>query len=571
MVVNEAHSPIESVRGSITTSFHRSLLQIIYFCARQSRNMAGRPKFLTAENRLAVSSMVDATHVFVVDSLRFVFGTARMRLDADIDVDLELLVAVFKECTRRDISPSSTQWLTRCQETDVIRASLELFVQTDLTGLSTLPFSRRKQPLYSPHILTFHVALASLPGPAERLASEGILIAYSNSRLGTGPIDVTLPELPGERNPAHTAYCVMLAVVSGVFSSLGMQKHFFGAEASGFVRLFGNQIAGVLAWTVGDPISLALVEEMERVVELFHAIAMSASSAGGSRRRGERAGPTEGVLAAFSTNALLLLQQLNYALTHPNQVASLLEPVTAEERMAAEKDQSDGQASAGTAVVDPVKRPFLARLVHRLLGLTSSIVCTLVVINRSDTVLRGDIEDVPTWCPLIVPHSKVVLGEPASMGTLLELTSSALDVLSQLVARPTGQALAPPSSISTSVRGAERALDVGEARHTARQTVEVVLMYAATQLGMWLERPEGGDGAGADGEMEEMGEGGERRRESSGLSERVRRGMVVEMGGELRALMERARGVQGKSREGETVDITDVLLRFLNEHVMKSG
>ena len=84
--------------------------------------------------------------------------------------------------------------------------------------------------------------------------------------ITSGNVDVTLPELPGERSPAHWAYCVMLSVVSGVISSLGWQKYFFEAEASGFIQLCGNQITRALSWTVGDPVTLPLVEEMERVV-----------------------------------------------------------------------------------------------------------------------------------------------------------------------------------------------------------------------------------------------------------------------------------------------------------------
>ena len=54
------------------------------------------------------------------------------------------------------------------------------------------------------------------------------------------------------------------------------------------------------------------------------------------------------------------------------------------------------------------------------------------------------------------------------------------------------------------------------------------------------------------------------------LDDRVRRGMVGEMAGELRSAAEKARGILTKSRSGgKDVDVMGVLLRFLNERVIR--
>ncbi|KAI0265861.1 hypothetical protein BC834DRAFT_955087 [Gloeopeniophorella convolvens] len=541
IVVSEWQSPMDSIRGATNAPFHRTLLQIIYFCATECRGLTRRSKSLNAEHRLDSSSMINATLIFVIDALRFVFDAARTRLDADLDTDMQLLIAAFEQCTRPDINPSTSLWLTRCQETSVLQSSMELFVQTDLSGLSTLQHTRaRKQALYAPHILTFHIAFASIQSSAERLASERVLVAYSNSSMAmaisSGKVDVTLPELPGERSPAHWAYCVMLSIVSGVISALGWQKHFFDAEASGFIRLCGNQITRALSWSIGDPLTLPLVEEMERVANLFHSIASSAPA------EGYRNETTQEILSAFSTNALLLLQQLNYALSHPNHLTSLLEPVTPDERAQLERDgRSQPPQTAGAEIVDPVARPFLARLVHRLHNLTSNIVCTLIAISSAEDVLRGS-SYLPPRSALVVPHSKAVLGEPASMGTLLELASGTLDTLGHLVARPAGQAL----TLTTPGRASERALDVRAAARAARRALEAVLFYATTQLGAWVAAPDAPEAGG----------------------------LASEVSGELRAVLEKARGVLARSQQtagekpGATVDITEVLLGFLNQRVI---
>ncbi|KAH9998258.1 hypothetical protein BJV77DRAFT_1058719 [Russula vinacea] len=571
IIVSEWQPPINSVRNATRAPFHRTLLQIIYFCATECRGLSRRPQPLTAEYRLVASSTINASLLFVIDALRFVFDAARTRLDVDLDADMQLLVAVFEQCTRPDINPSTSHWLTRCQETSVLQSSMELLVQTDLSGLSILQHTRaRKQALYAP---------ISLPStsPLPRLASERVLVAYSNSSMtmaiSSGQVDVTLPELPGERSPAHWAYCVMLSVVSGVISSLGWQKHFFEAEASGFIQLYGNQITRALSWTVGDPVTLPLVEEMERVVDFFHSIASSAPP------EGHRNEETQKILSIFSTKALLLLQQLNYTLSHPNHLASLIDPVTTDERVQLEKDsRAQPSQSIATEIIDPVSRPFLAKLMHRFYNLTSNIVCTLIAISSAEEVLRG-CQYLPARSALVVPHSKAVLGEPASMGTLIELASGTLDTLGHLIARPAGQAL----TMTSPTRPSERPLDVGAAILATRRTVEAVLFYATTQLGAWdsaagaLAEPDTMEDAAA-GDLALITHSDQRRSSSrpTVMTERMRRGLTGEISSELKAVLEKARTLLAKSQQtaGENqspTDITNVLLGFLNQRVIGSS
>ena len=264
ILLNKAQPPMRALVGQCPAPFHRPLLQVVYFCTRHSRSLARRPKTLNAEQRLTVSSLLEAALAVVIDSLRIKFDAVSATLDLDLDQDLELLVALFGQCTRSDVNTSHAFWLTRCQETDVVRASLQLFSRIDLVGISDLSLLRvRKQPLYAPHLLTFHMALASIPSAAEKLANEGILAAYSENPLSQavriGMIDASIPELPGERSPAHHAYCSMLGIIAVVIMSLGRHGHFFDAEASGLVQLWGDQIHRALSWTIarGDGASRA--------------------------------------------------------------------------------------------------------------------------------------------------------------------------------------------------------------------------------------------------------------------------------------------------------------------------
>jgi len=148
-------------------------------------------------------------------------------------------------------------------------------------------------------------------------------------------------------------------------------------------------------------------------------------------------------------------------------------------------------------------------------------------------------------------HSKVVPGEPASLGTLLELANCTLDVLRNLIDRPAGQAIAPPTSIK------DMLIDVREGTLTARKTLEALLVYAATQLAMWLSKPDF-DPTEMDSEdhvPQTIDIRESSKRPSRALTDRIRRGML----GETVLQIFRSNGVRG---------ISQVLLRFMSQWVM---
>jgi len=354
----------------------------------------------------------------------------------------------------------------------------------------------------------------------------------------------------------------MLSIVAGVVYALGNQHRFFSADACGMIQLYGKQIARALSWSIGDPITLPLLEEMEQTVNLFHAVAESAPPTATNPNP-----VVTKVLRVFSTRALVFLQQLNYALTHPNHLARLLEPVTSEERAAMEKEPMDSSLTQ-LEMMDLRKHPLTARLVHVMFRLCSSIVSTLVSVSRAYDVLLKEQEEWPLHEALIVPHSKVVLGEPTSLGTLLELANCTLDVLRSLISRPAGQAIVPSTSIK------DVPLAVNQAMLTARRTLEALLIYAVTQLAMWLSKPDF-DPAATEAEAEEHNPqlDASKGRAPRALAERLRRGMTGEMTADLQALLTRARPVLAKSEEvlGKSEggkDLTQVLSRFLAERIV---
>lgn len=125
----------------------------------------------------------------------------------------------------------------------------------------------------------------------------------------------------------------------------------------------------------------------------------------------------------------------------------------------------------------------------------------------------------------------------------------------------------------------------------ARRNLEQVLLYAVTQLAMWLSKPDLDHGSGPedaeDLSMEEQGAGGvganigvsvagagldARRGPGRGMTmaERLRRGMTGEMTGDLQTLLTKSKAVLASSDTiigKPSVDLTQVLLNFVHERI----
>lgn len=398
LITSDTFPPAAALRSDRTTRFHRVIIQIIYFCAHKARIYGLEPKAYNAEQRLTIGSAVTEALRFVIEGLRDTFDLARTTADPELDRDMELLVPTFEQCTRPDLPSTPSIWLAHCQELDIIRASLELLVRTDVTGLNDIGLLRnRRSPLYARHILFFHLTLARLPSSAERLANDGVVAGYANvnirAALSAGVVEPSTPELPGERSPTHKAWCAMLSVITGVTGAMA-NSHFIDEEVLGFIHLFGAQVTHSLTWRVGDPLILPFLEELGHVVALFNAIASCSGT------RNERTGLT---LRTYAQRASELLQDLNYALTHPNHLASLLEPVTMEERAQIEKDARNLSVDFSAQLIEPSKRPLLAALMQKLLFVTRDLTSSLMIITEAETVLTCDTSEWPSQDALVPP------------------------------------------------------------------------------------------------------------------------------------------------------------------------
>ncbi|KAI5121186.1 hypothetical protein M0805_005987 [Coniferiporia weirii] len=243
------------------------------------------------------------------------------------------------------------------------------------------------------------------------------------------------------------------------------------------------------------------------------------------------------------------------------------------------------ELSSLNELLDKNKRPITANVVRRLFGVTSNVLATLSNLGGAETVLLSDPEEWPIKEALVVPHSKVTMGEPASIGTLLELGNCTYETLQFL----TSEKLPPLSARDPASSASARSALESNVR-ICRQTLEIALVYASTQLAMWLTKHDGeqsgemelddlqqpsethGYGYKADASSTKDRERERRlKRKSLTLADRLRRGMTGEMAMDLEALVAKAKPVNAKCSEmlgkSESVDLLQVLAAFLEERV----
>lgn len=187
-----------------------------------------------------------------------------------------------------------------------------------------------------------------------------------------------------------------------------------------------------------------------------------------------------------------------------------------------------------------------------------------------------------------------MLGEPASLGTLLELGNRTLDVLRNLIHRPPGQSITDPSGLP---RPNMTPLGVKQGVIIARRNLEGILLYSVTQLAMWLTKPDFDRTPLDPGDPDDphamdtsrttdstttttslsssslVKKKKKERRPRSIMAERLRRGITGEMAGDLQSLLMKSKAVM-QSSDGvigkPSIDITQILLNFLHDRISSS-
>lgn len=363
----ETLPPLDSLNRRHRPQFHRTLFRIAFFVYRKLNTYTSATAF-DADQLIAISSSTNRILRTMIVATRDLFTLARATRDVQIGEDLTLAVAVISQILHSISVPAVSIWLSYCQTSDLFRSAFEVFVRMDaLDG----------RPLYAQQVLDLCLAMASShPAAAEQMALAGVMTAMTNNALAAmaeaGAIRVT--EAHGGRTPQHEIWTSMLALVVALVAALGSSTQFIDSEVTGFVRLYSAQIGTSMSWNAESILTLPALEEMSNASSLMYGIVARTSSVASSSV----------AVSAFVDRALYLLQQVVYAILHPNHLSTLLEPVTLEEKQWIDADVTTSE------VKDLEKRPVVGSVTFALLQLARNLVDSLLAHSNAFATLTKD-------------------------------------------------------------------------------------------------------------------------------------------------------------------------------------
>ncbi|GAA5873343.1 hypothetical protein JCM1840_000031 [Sporobolomyces johnsonii] len=460
---SEALEPLESVARRATPAFHATLFRIAFFVFRQLNAYSSETPalVLSAEQKIKVTAATDLILRTMLAATRDLLILARATKALDIEQDLALAVAVVSQILKSPYTPAPALWLAHCHSLDLFRSAFEVFVYMEQLEPG--------RPLYSQHVLDLCLTIAtSSPRAAEQLALEGVMTALTNNALTSAAESGAIPLVSptdGSRTPQHELWTSMLALVVALVAALGDSTRFVAQDVTGFVRLYGAQIAHALSWNAETPVTAAGLEELAATVALMHGVARSCSTSGAGS-------PSAAVAAVFVDQGLALLQHLVYALLHPNHLSALIEGLTPEERGWIEKEADETELA---------KKPVAGAVTLAVVQLCRDIVGSFIEYSDAWRTLVKDPMEWRTEGAVVLPTATVTSTEKASLGTLFDLVSYCIDTLrspSTVAATPTTPS--PSSAFPTLPLFSPAAL-----RSVCSETLEATLLLSATQLGLY--------------------------------------------------------------------------------------
>lgn len=360
--------PLSALRHPHLPALHQPLLRILSIVLQAISR--------TDTKAIDIDSAIEAATVFILGAADAVLDTLVRPLDEakeqEASADLGSIVSALCEVTR---TPNAAVWLDKVAEHNLVSRSLEI--------ITRLSIKNDHVPPHITAILLLHLALASHPLFAERLAISGILPAYSHNAIileaEQGRIEASSPTPIS--NTTHGAWCGILTVIKALLSSLPRTYlyNFAKAEVLPFIRVVTPQFLKSLSWERESQLSVPTLDELELVTDVTYGLVQAT-------------GPNDSLLAELAKPLLHLLQSIRYSLTHPNTLSELFVPSSEEERMDLEKELEKLSGSNNVELLDYTNTPVIAGRTSRILGITRSVVLTLLTLTDGWTTLSGDEE-----------------------------------------------------------------------------------------------------------------------------------------------------------------------------------
>lgn len=361
MIESSTFSPISSLRHVDLPALHKPVLQIVHSITQS----------LKTYSDLAIIAMLEEAVNFVLESTDVLLDNVVRDIQlftSDFGLVIGILTTMIK-------SMPIHIWLDKMAERNLIGRTLEAVVRMRLID-GPVP----AVPPHIPLILLLHLALASNPQSAEKLAVCGILPAYSDNAIAllaeSGSI---LPMRHASPLSTHNAWCSVLFVVKALLSCLPESASFVKSDIIPFIRVTNQQILRALTWDGESPLSQPALDELQLVTDVFYGIARALGAPS----------DLDVILQEYGLPSLDFLRSLRHALSHPTLLSNLIIPSTDEEHQALEKELQSIEDKE-VDLVDFKSTPVIAARTASLLAICRTVLVTLVSLTRAWSTLRDE-------------------------------------------------------------------------------------------------------------------------------------------------------------------------------------
>ncbi|BFZ61608.1 hypothetical protein YB2330_002680 [Saitoella coloradoensis] len=325
LAFNSSEAPYLQALNDNDLTYHRVILRILYLSLRGINDADS-----SSSNHQLYSAVAGIFELVVAKGAARIFEKARTAPEASAVDDVILIIALLQEILEFDgVEGLLPAFGSALADSGALTSAMSLYswaTQALVDG----------EPLFAETTLTYLAALSSAPLLAEQLATENVLGVLIES-----PISQQIREggvRPDTQIRLHRVW------TRGILPLLlNLLRHVGGRIARdilAFLELFEAQVqSALLAWQQLNIVSLAALDETTFLVVLFGILKMLLSE--------------EGFVWNGRNNLAL---SVDYALTHPKYLATLITPVTAEEQNLQATSRGQGQTALSEAVVAQLRR-----------------------------------------------------------------------------------------------------------------------------------------------------------------------------------------------------------------------
>ncbi|OBZ84590.1 hypothetical protein A0J61_07361, partial [Choanephora cucurbitarum] len=452
----ENYALFQSICDITAIRFHRPLLESILLSLRTLRGMSEylldplNPACTQLQTCLAdiLAVVCSSFHVLTIKASSYSAEGAQVAesVQESCIKDVTVVVSLLIELISSKYKIPEAVWLNVFAKHQTFSNVLNLFkagialvvdeVDRQCANVSSV-YSISITP-YAETALYFLLALSNIPKAAEQLVKENLFGALCSNaltpRLQCGTLDLFIRFGDGnnpafvERNPLHSNWCQMLGVINNLMRTLGRSELVLPNVVS-FMQIYSPQIGTAYTNANGanDPIfglnpseslSSPLLEEIQRISMVFFGL---------SKQLDKLSRLADNLFVSFKDCSLFLLQRYHYFLTHPAHMQAQLYPVDNIERQQAQTfdstPQDDSKLRTPSALMKSITKSILT--------ITHYTLSTLAILTQAPLILTTDDVEWPFGNAIMNPDSRVILGEAASFGTLIEYINVCLGMMSQ--------------------------------------------------------------------------------------------------------------------------------------------